>query len=88
MRSATGGHRAALIRRDWQNADGSELTEDQANPWAWRWWVYLRWEPTVPPRERRRSIRPTAEHLDHLTWLERDWVRLTTDSVPIRKRPT
>jgi hypothetical protein len=33
---------ARLIRRNWQNADGSELTEDQTNSWAWRWWVHLR----------------------------------------------
>jgi hypothetical protein len=77
---------AVLIRPNWQNADGSELTEDQASSWAWRWWVHLEWEPTMPPRRRKRPIRPTAEHLDHFTWLERDWVRRTTDAVPVRRR--
>ena len=41
---------AALIRRNWQNADGSELSEDQAQHWVHRWWVHLHWEPTMPPR--------------------------------------
>jgi hypothetical protein len=76
----------ALIRRNWQNADGSELSDEQAQHWAHRWWVHLRWEPTMPPRQRKRPIRPTAEHLDHFTWLERDWVRRTPDSVPVRIR--
>jgi hypothetical protein len=35
----------------------------------------------MPARERRRLIRPTTEHLDHFTWLERDWGRRATDAV-------
>jgi hypothetical protein len=41
----------------------------------------------MPPRRRRRPIRPTAEHLDHFTSLERDWIHRTPDAVPVRRRP-
>jgi hypothetical protein len=40
----------------------------------------------MPPRRRQRSIRLTAENLDHFTWLERDWVRRTSDAAPVRRR--
>jgi hypothetical protein len=43
------------------------LTEEQASEWAWSRWSHLAWEPTMPPRRRKRPIRPTAEHHDHFT---------------------
>ena len=40
----------------------------------------------LQPRERKRPTRPTAEHLEDFTMLERDWACRTTDAAPIRPR--
>jgi hypothetical protein len=78
---------AALIRRDWMNADGTHLTEVEARSWAWTFFLHLTYEPgSRPPKPRARPERPTAERLDRFTQLERDWIRRTADFVPVRMR--
>lgn len=76
----------AQLRRDWMKPDDNLITEEEAAIWYSLFDVHLRWEPTMPPRRRKRPIRPTAEHVDHFTWLERDRVRRTTDAIPVRRR--
>jgi hypothetical protein len=78
---------AALIRRDWMKPDGTFLTEEEACSWAWTFFLHLKYEPgSRPPKPRTRPERATAERLDRFTQLERDWVRRTPDSVPVRIR--
>ena len=67
--------------------DGTLISEEEACSWAWTFFLYLAYEPgSRPPRPRTRPERPTAERLDRFTQLERDWVRRTPDSVPVRIR--
>jgi hypothetical protein len=78
---------AALIRRHWMKPDGTLISEEEARLWAWTFFLHLKYEPgSMPPRPRTRPERPTAERLDRFTQLERDWVRRTPDSVPVRIR--
>jgi hypothetical protein len=78
---------AALICRDWMKPDGTLLTDEEARVWAWTFFIHLAYEPgSRPPKPRRRPERPTAERLDRFTLLERDWIRRTPDSLPVRIR--
>jgi hypothetical protein len=77
----------ALIRRNWMKPDETLLTEKEARSSAWTFFLHLAYEPgSMPPKPRTRPERPTAERLDRFTQLERDWVRWTPDSVPVRIR--
>ena len=82
---------AVLIRRDWMKPDGTIIAEEEAGAWATTFFFHLRyevgpiWKPPVP---RTRPKRPTADGLDRFTQLERDWVRRTQDSGPVRIRRT
>jgi hypothetical protein len=78
-----------LIRRNWMKPDGTLISEEEARVWASTFLFHLRYEVGPiwkPPKPRTRPERPTAERLDRFTQLERDWVRRTTDSVPVRIR--
>ena len=67
--------------------DGTLLTEEEARVWAWTFFLHLTYEPgSRPPKPRTQPERPTAERLDRFTQLERDWIRRTPESVPVRMR--
>jgi hypothetical protein len=67
--------------------DGTPVAEEEARSWAWTFFLHLTNEPgSRPPSPRARPERPTAERLDRFTQLERDWIRWTPDSDPVRMR--
>jgi hypothetical protein len=80
---------AALICGRWRQADGTPIGEDRAARWTLLFFYHLRCEPTpdrLPPRPRTRPGRPTAERLEAFLALETDWVRITPDDRPVRRR--
>jgi hypothetical protein len=70
---------AALIVRDWRQADGSPISADQAGHKVFLFLRHLKYEPGplwMTPRLRKRPERPTARRLYGYLAVETDWVRV------------